>query len=232
MSRTFDWLARPYAFLERTLLGDRLQRTRLGLLESLHAATSVLILGEGDGRFLHALLESNSNAHITVVEGSAAMIERARRRLDTSGTLTDTNSWRDRVRFVEMDVADWMQTLHNHRFDAVVTLFFLDCFEGEEQQAIVRAVTHHTRSDALWLWADFVIPERGLMRLIARVFIALLYCAFRMTTDIRASRLDQAHLRLQAHGWTTLGVRRFARGMLETRLYGARSAETAVRRQG
>src|SRR5690606_1542035 len=124
MPRTFDWMARPYALLEHLVLGRRLQRTRLALLPELLQARSILVLGEGDGRFLSALMAQSPQAQVTVVGRSAGMVGRARRRLDAVGRRT---SHRERmslqpVSFLVQDARAWARTHHGSPFDAVVTL--------------------------------------------------------------------------------------------------------------
>ena len=52
----FNQLARPYRWLERAVFGGRLQRARCAHMQTFLAAESILLLGEGDGRFLEALL--------------------------------------------------------------------------------------------------------------------------------------------------------------------------------
>lgn len=221
MPRTFDWMARPYALLEHLVLGRRLQRTRLALLPELLQARSILVLGEGDGRFLSALMAQNPQAQITVVERSAGMVERARRRLDAVGRRT---SHRERmslqpVSFLVQDARAWARTHHGSPFDAVVTLFFLDCFKLSEQLKLVQEITAHTTPHAAWLWADFVIPSRGPRRWLAWALVSALYGIFRLTTDIEARRLDDAREHFATHGWRTCKQRQFARGLLEARLF-------------
>lgn len=51
---SFDGLAPWYFLLEKLSFGNQLQKCRLSQLEELKDATSVLILGDGNGRFLES----------------------------------------------------------------------------------------------------------------------------------------------------------------------------------
>ncbi len=177
MRRSFDHIARPYAFLERLTLGGALQRARCAHIDELPQRGRFLILGEGDGRFLQALLTARPHCDIDVVERSAAMLRLARNR----------NSGATRVRFFETDAR---QFAGPGPYDAIITLFFLDCFEGNELRELVRSLSQLAAPNATWLYADFAEQRAGLVGQLHRSFISALYRAFMLTTDIAATRLE------------------------------------------
>ena len=61
---SFDLLAPHYRWMEWVLAGEKLQRCRTAWLEVLPAPARVLILGEGNGRFLEALMRQIGRAHV------------------------------------------------------------------------------------------------------------------------------------------------------------------------
>ena len=61
----FGRLAYVYEGLERTVFGGLLTRARNACLDELDEADTILILGEGDGRFLLSLLGRHPRAHVT-----------------------------------------------------------------------------------------------------------------------------------------------------------------------
>ena len=84
----FSATARYYHLLEDLFIGPALQQTRVGQLNQLRfdeRTARVLIVGEGNGRFLCALLKRYPELAITVVDSSAAMLEQAQQRLKTAG---------------------------------------------------------------------------------------------------------------------------------------------------
>jgi ubiquinone/menaquinone biosynthesis C-methylase UbiE len=95
---SFDRLAPHYRWMEFFLAGEKLQRCRTTFLDEIPRAGRVLLLGEGNGRFLPACCTRFPEAHIDCVDASAAMIVQARRRLQRQGIL------HPRVTFIRADV--------------------------------------------------------------------------------------------------------------------------------
>ncbi len=139
----------------------------------------MLVLGDGDGRFLARLVQAAQQARITSVDASAAMLARARARL--------SDQERSRVDFVHADARTI--ELSPSTFDAVVTLFFLDCFADADVRRIVARVAPALTASARWLFADFSLPARGWRRWRARLYVTFLYAFFRWETGIEARRL-------------------------------------------
>ena len=86
-----------------------------------------------------------------------------------------------------MDVQHW--TPPKDKFDLVVTNFFLDCFRAEQLQKLVPLLAGSATAEAIWLLADFRVPERGWRRCRANVILALLYAFFKLTTALSANWL-------------------------------------------
>ena len=55
---SFDRIARHYERIESMVFGEDLQRIRCSHMKTFLDAESILLLGDGDGRFLKALLDS------------------------------------------------------------------------------------------------------------------------------------------------------------------------------
>lgn len=194
MKRTFDWMARPYAALENLLFGGTFQGTRVALLPVLDDSRRVLVLGEGDGRFVAALLARNPHATAVVVDGSQEMLHEATRRCKTDAK---------RVRFVCTNAVDWLETAPEAgHFDAIVTTFFLDCLTESEVCRLFAAVGRHLAPHACWLWADLVVPPRGWQRVFAKWLLRSLYAVFALTTNITARRLVDPRPYFEAYGWS------------------------------
>ena len=177
----FDRLAAIYPWLETLCDGGVMQHCRTAFLPRTRQCRRALVLGEGPGKFLTALLRQQPDLQVTCVEHSAAMIAQTRRRLQAAGLAAA------RVTFQQMDALDW--TPPAEKFDLVVTHFFLDCFRPDQLQSLVPRLAASTTPEALWLLADFRVPERGWTRWRAQVLLALLYAFFKLTTALSASRL-------------------------------------------
>lgn len=198
----FDRLAPHYDWLEAVTAGGRLQRARTCWLNTLEGRRRILSVGEGHGRFAEACLRRHPNAELTCVEASAAMVEVGRGR---------TREFGDRVHWVCGDILSWRPP---HRYDAIATNFFLDCFVPEQLSAVVAAIADAAEEQAVWLVADFAVPESGLRRVRARAVHALMYVFFRYAVGLPARRLTDPGPLLSAHGFERGGVREFEWGLI------------------
>jgi SAM-dependent methyltransferase len=209
----FDGVARIYHALEVAAFGGALQRARTTFLDCLTACRDVLVLGDGDGRFLRALLDAAPNVHVHSVDASTSMLSLAERRVRPAD--------RVRVTFEHMDARRFDPGARN--YDAVVTLFFLDCFVDTDVAAIVARVRPHLRPGGLWIFSDFAIPPRGLARRHAQVMVGALYRFFRWRTGIEARALPASESILERAGLVPVSHRDFRAGLIRSVVYLAES---------
>lgn len=208
---SFDWMAKPYALFERALFGSTFHATRTALLPQLTGARRVLVLGEGDGRFVAALLAHDPQVEVVVVDGSIEMLRLSRARCAPFGS---------RSEFVHANVVTWLANLAQTRpFDGVVTTFFLDCLTASEITTVFAKLDPHLTPDARWLWADLVIPARGIRRLFARALLRALYAVFALTTNISARQLVSPEPYFANYGWRSRHVKPGLLGVWEARLF-------------
>ena len=172
-------------------MGRALERCRLTFLPDIGDTWRVLMLGEGDGRFLAAFLRSNPRAVVDCVDLSARMLELAGQRAGEGA---------GRVRFHHADAREWPLPT-GVKYDLIVTHFFLDCFTTEQLAPLLVRCASAATEHARWVVSDFHQPARGFAAWRARVWIGGLYAFFRLTTGLRVRRLPMYHAALQAHGF-------------------------------
>jgi ubiquinone/menaquinone biosynthesis C-methylase UbiE len=166
-----------------------LQSARVVFLSEIDNPRRALIAGEGNGRFLEALLRRHPGVRVDCVDASRRMLELANARVQDDA----------RVRFLHEDLKVWSP--EENVYDLIVTDFFLDCFVEEEVALIVAKLARAATSDAVWLLSDFSIPPSGVAKLHARVWLSAMYRFFRLTTRIRARDLIDPSEFLRAHGF-------------------------------
>jgi ubiquinone/menaquinone biosynthesis C-methylase UbiE len=194
----FDWLAPHYASVEAVTFGGHLQWCRTALLADVADARRVLVIGEGDGRFLEAFLTANRAATVDVMDASPGMLDLARRRAGRAA---------GRVRWHVADAR--VAGPPAPPYDLVVTNFFLDCFPAAELARLVPRLAAGLAPGGRWLVGDFALPDGGpTRRAAARLALAGMYAAFALTTGIPAWRLADPGPPLRAAG---LAVERQAR---------------------
>lgn len=177
----FDRLAPHYSRLEILFAGRLMQRCRTVFLAEAKNCREALLVGEGAGKFLVELLRAQPQIRVTCLEASAGMIRQMQKRLDREGL--DGS----RVEFKQMDVLDWEPP--REKYDLVATNFFLDCFRAGQLQRLVPLLAQSATREAIWLLADFRLPERGWQRWRAGVILAALYGGFKVATALSANWL-------------------------------------------
>lgn len=203
---SFDRLAPHYGWMEAFLAGPRLQRVRTTWFAQLAGCRHLLIAGAGHAPALATVLRAHPHLHVTCVDASGAMLAQARRRAEQAGANLA------RVTFVVAALPGWKPP---HRFDAIATHFFLDCFQPDQLAAVVRGLADAARPNAHWLVSDFSVPTRGWRRLRARAVHALMYAFFRVATRLPARRLTPPDAFLEAAGFRLRGRHTSEWGLLQ-----------------
>jgi SAM-dependent methyltransferase len=180
-----DFIARWYRWLEYGGFGGALERRRCAFLPDVaDSHRDVLVLGEGDGRFLAKFIDHHNiheNVHktstkdprlsIDYVDLSARMLDLARARAGT-----------DRVTYHHADALTI--SLPAAHYDLIVAHFFLDCLSEDEANSLVAKISASVKPDAQWLISEFREPATW-----ARAIVQILYFFFRISTGLRTRRL-------------------------------------------
>lgn len=212
----FDRVARIYRGLERLVFGGLLQRARCAHLQRFHPAGKVLLLGDGDGRFLEAMLDSGVSAEIVSVDASREMLKHAEARAgEASG----------QVHFVHAEIADFEPPV-GFRPDLVAAHFFFDCFEEHEISSLLDRVAGWMAPGGMMVVTDFAIPEGGFCRRTwSRLLVWKMLIFFRFATGISARRLPDLDRLLRAASWRRGAVVPFRRGLVRSELWAAPGRE-------
>lgn len=203
-----DAIARWYRWLESAAFGTALQRRRIAFLEYMAAATDALVLGDGDGRFLRDLLFRAPILQVDAVENSGAMAALAKARAGDGAA---------RVHFHSSDARSLKY--QPVAYDLIVTHFFLDCFSDDELSQLAPRLAASAKPGALWVVSEFSIPQGGLARLRAQIWIKLLYMCFGWATGLRVRRLPDYRRALRAAGFRLEREQFASWGLLTSQLW-------------
>ena len=193
----FDRVATPYRWLETAAFGQQLQQARVAFVRQIAAPRCVLVVGEGNGRFLAAFLQAYPDAAVTCVEASARMIALARKRVR-----------KEQVDFIEADIR--AVALPPVQYDLIVTHFVLDCFCEATLREVVAKLARAATPEASWLLADFREPPGGWEQRHAQFWLRSMYGFFRLTTGIDADQLVDPSPFLREAGFAC-GAQRLSR---------------------
>jgi len=204
---SFDFVARVYPALEWLASGRSLERARGAFLTKVLGAERLLLIGEGNGRFLARCLREKVLGSITVVDSSEEMLRSAEARAATVAHETT-------LRFVHGDIR--ALTAPVGTFDVIVTHFFLDLFRPESQRRVVDEITRLADPGAFWVDVDYR-PQLG--------------SAFRRAIDWLQYRFDQRFSGVEADrhydpsgllaesGWVQVEELAFMNGAVRARLF-------------
>ena len=220
----FDRLAGVYQPLETLLFGKALEHARNAFLgrplsprpgstQARGELKRILIIGEGDGRFLAELSRRYPGVQVDCIDESRAMLARAERRLQRLEPNAPAQ-----VRFLRGDVRNLI--LPETAYDILVTHFFLDCFTETTLKTLLPRLAKSLKPGGRWLLADFHLPQGRFARLYRRGWLRVLYTFFRWQTGLEASHLVDPLPLLLSQGLTLTGAWRargdFVRSLLLT----------------
>lgn len=186
MNNRFDKLAPWYLFLEKFTFGNQLQKCRITQIEKLKDAKNVLLLGDGNGRFLQSFIKTNKSAKIDSLDISKKMITLAQNRV----ALIPIDH---QVNFIHKDVFKW--EFPKTKYDLIVTNFFLDCFTFQELTILTEKISYSIKPEGKLLYGDFNIPKARFKKILILPLLNMMYLFFKIFTHISAQTLsDPAQL--------------------------------------
>jgi ubiquinone/menaquinone biosynthesis C-methylase UbiE len=203
---TFDLVASFYPLLEQIVFGSTLSLARRFFTSRVIEGDKVLLIGEGNGRFLFEIVKQASSGSFTVVDSSARMLIAARQRIATVDRCP-------RVEWIHTDILEW-QPLDAH-YDRIVTHFFLDAFGPDSISRIVEKISRLATEDAFWINVDFSSENQNLRQ---KLLMWAQYRFFRISTGIEASRLFDALPYIRQADWQILERRSVESGWISAHL--------------
>jgi SAM-dependent methyltransferase len=201
-----DAIARWYRWLEYLAFGRALERRRREYLDEAANARSVLVLGDGDGRFTAEFVGRNREAIVDSVDLSPRMLALAKRR---TADVSHVHFWRGDARTIELP----------RKYDLIVSHFFLDCFVACDLELLVERVSDAAYPEARWIVSEFCLPGSGIRRLAAGLLIKTMYWFFRIATGLTVNRLPDYSAALTRHGFLRVGHVSAGGGLLVSELW-------------
>jgi ubiquinone/menaquinone biosynthesis C-methylase UbiE len=205
--KTFDLVARFYVLLERLSFGNALNIARRAFIEKIVEAENTLMIGEGNGRFLHECLDSKDNGSITVLDSSQTMLTLLKSRISQSRSKTQVKTLCAELLLWKGEAA---------AFDVVVTHFFLDLFRPAAQRSIIEKITSISKRETSWINVDYrPLHKTGWFRLVDWLQYRFDYFVSGVETD---QHYDPSAL-IKELGWVIQEERGFSDGAVLAQLY-------------
>ncbi len=189
----YNRLAPVYVWLERLAFGNALMKARLALMSELKEAKQILILGEGDGRFLRRAFDLVPRAQFVVLEQSPKMIELAKNRFSSSELR--------HIDFITADISTALSPNLKGQFDVIISCFFLDMFETAEIRNIIETFSPYLKGTKYWYYVDFRQADKGWQAFHSRVYLRLMYWFFAWQTGLKTQDLVNPHSLFEVLGF-------------------------------
>jgi ubiquinone/menaquinone biosynthesis C-methylase UbiE len=202
----FDFVAPFYPLLEQVVFGSTLSRSRRFFIAQVTQGNNVLLVGEGNGRFLFETVMQTSTAAFTVVDSSTRMLSAAARRVARIERCP-------KIEFFHADILGWQPPLA--RYDRIVTHFVLDLYRPYSMRRIIEKISGLATEDALWINVDF---SNANQRFYQSLLMWAQYRFFRICAGIEASRLFDSTDYFREAGWQIIENRTLKQGWIAAHL--------------
>ena len=190
---TFNRVANSYQWMEKIVFLNDLEKVRNFHVSLVRDAESILLLGDGDGRFLEKISEIGTDAQILSVDSSSEMIRLSQSKIHNT---------RLDVRHVCQDLQDFEFT-KNFKPDLIFAHFFLDCFTENEVFLIVNRLSKSCPKSTKLVISDFFLPGKGSVSGIYRSILTYIMIRFfRLFCRISAKKLPNIPKIMRSTGWT------------------------------
>ena len=207
----FDLVSPIYDALAGLVFAGKIRNSQIALLPKVAHVGSALVIGGGTGWFLLELLARTRVRKVLYVELSKDMLDKSRRLIERNAP-----QWLDRVEF--RLGSEESITAEDGPFDLIATNFFLACFGDANCTQVVSRLHPHMARDGRWLFADFVVPDRGLRRLSALILFKIMFTFFNIMSGLEARRPPRYELGFQRIGLKPVTERRFYAHMIHVKL--------------
>lgn len=203
----FDFIARHYNWIEKIIFRSDLEKFRCMNIELIKDAKSILLLGDGDGRFLEQVSKIGTEAKIVSVDSSAKMI----------------NLSQIKVKPSHLNVEFYCSKIENFKPsksfnpDLIIAHFFLDCFTHDEALLILDRISQWASVDAKFIISDFSITKNmSFHRVYQKTLTSIMISFFCLFCGISARILPNIPKIMTSSGWNCLSQKRSKHGFINS----------------
>lgn len=208
--RGYDRLAKVYWLLEWALFRGDLQRARICLLHALPECKRMLILGDGDGRYLREFVQTQEASAVISVDQSGQMIERQVASVCAVGRDTSIEWVHDDARQLKFPKG---------KFDGLSMLFFLDCLKADEVREFLPRFLDFVAPGGVIHFVDFQEPESGWRRLRGRIYLKVMHWFFGWQTGLENRKIVNFREEFDRLSVSLVAERVTCKGLIRSSVY-------------
>ena len=200
-SNDFDRIAFAYDRLTKLVFGRSIIDSQKFFLNRIPERSTILILGGGTGWILTELFKIRNDVTVCYIEASEKMIMIAKEKSAND----------DRVQFIhgtEIDIPS------DHKFDCVITNFYLDLFTNESLHVASSKIKKSLSPKAQWIATDFLENQWW-----QKLMLQAMYFFFRLTCNIGSRKLPQWNKAIQVAGGLEVDSKKFYREFIQASIF-------------
>ncbi len=201
----YNLIAGIYDRLVYFVFGKRLWDAQREFLHTIPADASVLVLGGGTGRFLHAMPAQVGK--IYYIDASEKMLRIARQQEPPH--LSGKIQWAHGTETVLKP---------GKTYDVIITFFYLDLFTAEKLENIMALLRQTLHEDGLWLMCDFELSATT-HRWWQSILVKTMLLFFKIMTRLEAKKLLPFAAFFARHQLIAQREASFCKGMVRSVVY-------------
>ena len=199
----FNRIAFAYDYLKVMVFGNAIDNAQSALIRFIPDNADVLIVGGGTGKILEECIGLGLNQHVTYLELSERMIQKAKKRVRAANE--------SRINFITGSTACLDP---DKKFDVVFTPFVLDSYATSELLDFMKQLDGLIKREGLWLFSDFCISDDT--KVWQRWLISFMYLFFRLVTGVKATQLPDFHFVFKKLKYREVAAYSFYNGMIQS----------------
>jgi ubiquinone/menaquinone biosynthesis C-methylase UbiE len=202
----YDRTAGFYDFLSRAIFFRAQVKAQTNQLRFIPAGCRVLIVGGGTGWILEEIAKVHpAGLHITYIEISASMIEKAKKRAHGNNA----------VHYIHSPIETYTDEA---RYDVIQTAFLFDNFSAGRIDQVFSKLHNLLKPDGLWLFSDFN-PRLESGRIWKSILLHIMYFFFRVIANVEAKKLTDITPWFDAEGYTPIDQRQYYRHFIKSIIF-------------
>jgi len=200
----FDRIAPYYDFLASLVFFGAIKRSQVENLRIIPPKGKVLIIGGGTGWIIPYIFEGGQVEKLHYVEASQKMLEMAQKKCP--------EEFLGKVEFILGDET----AISDVNFDAIITNFFLDCFEEERLKEIMKILYGHLKEGGHWFVTDFQIDQKWYRRIWQNPLLKLMFIFLKLNSKLESGYLVDFDSIFDGFGMGVLSEKRYFGGFVKS----------------
>lgn len=201
----YDRIAWLYDSLAQWVFRGSVLQAQCCFLSSLKPDDQVLIIGGGSGQVLTEIQKLHIPVRIDFIEPSHQMIEKARRRVQNTPSLS--------INFYEKEFQSFIT---DGKYDWVYCFFFFDLFKKETLDRHLDHVMELMKTESV-LWISDFQNMKGVFW--QRFLVYTMHVFFKWTTNLESRRLKDINAIVKAKGFKKTKCAKFFNQFIFSALY-------------